>query len=522
MNALFILLTAILIAACTKPSKEEPPSADTLRMKIATEPPTLDWQRADDVVSDLILENVMEGLVRYDFSGGGIVPKLVPALATSWKWLVPGLRLQVDLRRDAKWSDGVPFTAQQVVDAWRRTLTKENAAPYVRFLASIKNASAFYDGKAGWEKVGVKSPDPYRIVIELEKPMMYFPLLLAHFSTYPIRLDIIEKFPQSWTEPAHAVYLGPFRIKTWQHEKQLELERNPAYHSPKPGVQHVLIYVINEWVTASNLFKTGKLDFADGVASTEVAALEKTPEFHTVPRLAASYLAFNVTKPPVDRPEVRKAIGLAINRDEVLGILAGGRTPLRAVPPHGLLENSEVAAEFDPEAARALLGKAGYSTEHPLKLTYIFANNEDARRVAENIQGQLKRNLGVDVEVMAQEFKQLINTFKTDPPPIFPFGWVADYPDPSVHFGLFTSASANNYTRWKNARYDQLVALGNSATTSNQRRDRYREAQDLILRQERVLIPLFNGVVQYLQSPRVEGLFVNPRGLVELNGVRVL
>src|SRR4051794_9967605 len=99
--------------------------------------------------------------------------------------------LKFTLRQGVVWTDGQPFTAQNVVDGWRRLLARETAAMYAYFLFPLKNGQAFNQGKVPWEQVGVKITAPDVVEVDLEKPMAFFPILLTHASTFPIRKDIV-------------------------------------------------------------------------------------------------------------------------------------------------------------------------------------------------------------------------------------------------------------------------------------------------------------------------------------------
>lgn len=522
-----LLLTffcALPLLSCTKKSGrgagvESLKSDETLRVRVSGEPPSLDWQQADDIPSVFILENLMEGLLRYDFSEPGN-PKVAPGLASEWKVSKDGRKYEFKLRPGVKWSDGVPFVAHHAIDAWKRTLTKETAAPYSRFMFLIKNGRCFFDGKCPWEKVGIREVSESEIHIELENPVSYFPFLVAHFSSHPIRLDLIEKNPSHWTDPGKLVTIGPFVLKAWEHDKLMVLERNPNYYVAYPkGVKNVLIYMVEEWVTAYNLYKNHTIDFADGIPATEVRALESNPEFMRIPRLASSYFGFNLSKPPTDNLNLRRAIAHSINREEILSLIQGGRKLLNSLVPEGLPQPGQIDLEFNPEKGREFLRKSGLKL--PIKLDYRFGSSEDNRRIAENIQSQLKKNLGIEVNLLGQEFKTYVKNQRTDPTHIFPQGWAADYPDASVFFGLFVSDSLVNTPRFHNKNYDSLVLKGHAAPTIAERNRYYLEAQKLLTDKEMAIFPTYTNVIQYLVSPRVRGLAVNPRGLIDFRPIEI-
>lgn len=487
--------------------------SETLRVNITSEPPTLDWNKATDTTSSHIINNIMEGLVGYDIEDREL--RLVPQLATEWVASEKARVWTFKIRPGVKWTDGVGFEPQQVVDSWRRLLAKETASEYAYFLFAIKNARAFNEGKVPWEQVGVSiakpASGPSEIKVELEKSMGYFPHLLAHASTYPIRLDLIAKYGEKWTEAGNMVGLGPFQLKAWRHDKEVLLERNETYFGSKPAIRFIHAQMIQEQATALNLFEAGKLDAVDGIPSTELKNAKKKKEFRSIGVLQSYYYGINTAKPPMNNPLVRRAIAQAIDRQKIVQVLAGGQTPMTGWVPSGMFGYStDVGLEFNVEKAKADLLKAGFSEKKPLpKIEIQFNISEDHQRIAELVQSQLKENLGITVELKSQEWKTFLSTLKTDPPTLFRFGWLADYPDPDNFMNLMTSYSDNNRTRWSDARYDKLIEQAATETNQEVRRDLYRKAGKIMLEEAVPVIPLFSSTAHLFVADRVERFPVN-------------
>ncbi len=516
LSYFFLLCLFISFSSCTKKTpggieveipgqgKVSLSPKETLRVNLETEPPTLDWNKSTDTVSSQILVNVMEGLVEYDIYDPKMA--LIPALASKWESSDNSKKWKFTLRQDVKWTDGVPFTAQHLVDSWKRLLDPATASDYAYFLFVIKNAQAFNQGKIkDFKEVGVKITAPNIIEVELEKSVSYFPHLTAHASTYPIRLDVIEKFGNTWTAPDHIQTLGAFTLKNWQHDKMVLMERNENYYGVKPMLKYVVGYIIHEVGTAIDMFDAGNLDGEDRIPSGEVKVLAKRPQYHVMPSLLTQYYGINVTRPPMDNPLVRQAISYAIDRKQVTSVLAGGQVPLTSWIPDGVFGYDEkIGIHFDPVKAKELLKKAGYSETKPVpKIEIEFNTNEDLQRVAENIQAQLKTNLGLNIEVKNQEWKSFLNELKTDAPQIYRFGWMGDYPDPDNFMNLMTSYSDNNHTKWKNKDYDHLVETAAGEGDPTKRKALYDEAQKILVEKDVCVLPLYIGVSQYMIADRV-------------------
>lgn len=523
LRLLALTALSLTLTFCTKKSGQLEYGLnikDTIRINLSTEPPTLDWNKATDTTSALVLDNIMDGLVAYNYND----PELgtIPALASEWKASKDAKTWTFTLRKDVKWTDGTPFAAQQVVDGWERLLNPATASQYAYFLFSLKNAKAYNEGKIkDFSKVGVKINDQGQLVVELNQAESYFPYLLTHESTYPVRKDLIQKYGDSWTDPTHIQTLGAYKLKTWDHDKAIVLVRNDGYYGEKAKIKNVIGYMINDYSTALNLFESGRLDFQSSVPYNEIPSLKKNPGFRQTGILGIYYYGFNTRKPPMDNIKVRKAIVHAIDRKQITDLLAAGMAPLSSWIPEGMFGyKADIGLKFDPELARKLLDEAGYKDRSKFpKLTLGFNSNDNHQRIAENVQAQLKKNLGIRVELQNEEWKVFLSDLQTNPPSIFRMGWQADYPDPDNFMNLMTSYSDNNYTGWKSKKYDHLIEEGASRLDKEKRRELYDRAQKLLTETDVPVFPIYSMVAHILISKRLQNFPVNSMGKFPLKGV---
>ncbi len=531
------LLSLVLFSACTKKNRDLEvdliptngvalktalKSAETLKINLSTEPPSLDWNKSIDTTSAIIHDNVMEGLVAYDIHDKEL--GLLPGLALKWEPSESAQKWKLTLRPGVKWSDGAEFTAQQVLDGWQRLLERATASEYAYFLFDLKNARAFNEGKIkDFNEVGVKVTAPNEITVELEKPMSYFPYLLTHSSTFPIRLDLIKKYGDKWTEAGHHVSLGPYRLAAWQHDKMIVMERNDHYYGEKPLIKYVVAYMIQEQSTAGSLFDASKIDVLIGLPSTEIRKLKTRKGFRETGTLTSYFYAINTHKPPMDNVLVRRAISQAIDRQQIVQILAGGQIPLTSFVPAGMFGyEADRGLTFNVEKAKEDLSKAGFKDPATFpKIELKFNTNEDHQKVAENVQAQLKKNLGINVELKNEEWKVFLANQKTDPSHLFRSGWAADYPDPDNFMTLMMTGSDNNHTFWQSAKFDDIVKKAASVVEKEERRKLYSEAQKILVEDEVPVIPLYTGVTHYLINERVEDFPVNALGKYLFKGVRL-
>ncbi len=503
-----LLLTSILLTtvSCTKKKQGDYnlDVAETLRINLTSEPPSLDWNKATDTTSAMITDNLMEGLVEYNYNDPDL--GLVPLLAEKYAPENNGQKWVFEIRKGIKWTDGVELTAKHFVDGWERLLNPKTASEYAYFLYSLKNAKEYNEGKVkNFAEVGIHAEGDYKLVVELNGPQSYFPYLLTHHSTYPIRKEVVEKFGDRWTEPGNIVTLGPYILKVWDHDKAIVLTRNDIYFGEKAKIKNVIGYMITEISTAINLFDKGNLDAQTQLPSTELSILKKRPEYLESSILSMYYYGFNTKRPPMDNSLVRQAISHAIDRKEVTQMLAGGEVPLTSwVPPGMFGYEPSLGSNFDPKEAAELLDKAGYKdrTKFP-KINLSFNTNENHQRIAENIQAQLKKNLGISVELQNEEWKVYLNNLKVNPAHIYRMGWLADYPDPDNFMNLMYSYSENNRTKWGNKEFDAIVLQAASELDKGKRKELYSKAQKILTELDVPVVPMFSSVSHSLIAKRV-------------------
>jgi len=514
-----LCLSFIAIFYLRGKDQEATPPQSVFRMNLTSEPPTLDWSLATDNVSIRVIDNLMEGLSAYDEA---LRPQ--PAIAARWEVSDNGRVYTFYLRDDVFWSDGKPVTAHDFEYAWKRLLNPQTASEYAYFLYDIQNAAEYNAGQIkDAERVGVQALDERTLRVDLKKQAVYFPSITTFTATFPQRQDLIERYGERWTEPEHLVTCGPFRLEEWRHEYRLKLVANEAYYGGRPDLDQVVFYVVSEETTALTLYETGDLDRVN-LPPIAIPQYRSHPDYVRAPFLRGYYYGFNLNKAPFDNVRVRQAFSMAINREEIPKILKGGEIPAASWIPKGMFaHNADIGLPFDPEQARRLLAEVGYKDGVGLPpITLAFNTDPTNRLIAEHIQSQWKKNLGVTVLLDNMEWKVYLQRLKEETPQIFRLGWGADYPDPDNFMNLFTSTSGNNYTRWGNSEYDRLISDAASEGDAAKRLVLYNAAQRILTETDAPIMPLFFAAQNLLISPSIEGLEVNAMDLLHLKKVRRL
>jgi oligopeptide transport system substrate-binding protein len=492
----------------------------TFRVNLSTEPPSLDWSLATDHVSFNVIANLMVGLTEFDKN-----LKPAPVIAKSWDVLDGGKRIVFHLRDDVTWSDGKKVVAGDFEYSWKRLLDPKTASEYAYSLFDIVDAEEFHQGKAEESAVGVQAVDDTTLQVRLKHPASYFLPLTTFEITYPQRRDVIEKHGTKWTEPENIVTNGPFLLTSWKHENEIQLKANPHFFLGKPAIERVEMLMVNEMTTALAMYEQGQIDFLDkdSIPVLEKPRLAKLPGFQYVPQLRGEYYAFAVDRKPFNDVRVRKAFAMAIDRNVFPKVLRGGELPMTSwIPPGMLAHNPKIGLVYNPPEARRLLREAGYPDGKGFpSVTLIYNTKDDNKKVAEAVQGMWQRNLSVLVRLENQEWKVYLKRLLTDPSPVFRAGWGADYPDPDNFIKLFASYSPQNYSRWKNSRYDQLLDQAGRELDERKRVRLYDEAQRILCEQDVPIVPLYAVTESTLLNPRYTGVEYNSMGRMLLTHVRL-
>lgn len=526
LRSLSILMIAAIglfaLSGCDASVSHNHPDERVFRMNLGTEPPDLDPPKISDLTSYTVIQNVMRGLTYYDQS---LKPQ--PAVAERWERSADGLRYTFHLRKNARWSDGNPVTAQQFIDGWQRALSPETAADYAFFLFELKNGKAYFEKKiTDFSKVGVRAVGDKILVVDLERPTPFFLDLMAAPIALPVRKDLVEKYGERYVEAAHFVGDGPYVLKQWVHDDHIRLEPNRYYWGHKPDVDAVEMVMVNDTNTSTVMYENNELDFIEtttSIASFDVRRLSKSPDAHTNQIHRINYFGFNIDKPPFNDVRVRKAFAMALDRRYFPKLLQSGQTPIASWISKGLVGyNPDMGLPYDPKEARRLLAEAGYPNGKGFpKVSLAYRTLYDIQKECEIVQYLWKKNLGVDVKLQNMEWKVYISQLRQDPPNIFLMGWFVDYPDADSYMSMMLSDSGNNYTRWKSKRYDELVAKAVVTLDPKERQKLYDKAQTILLMKDVAMIPSFQVEKTWLVKPWVKGMQINALNLITLDQISV-
>nr|WP_213168598.1 oligopeptide ABC transporter substrate-binding protein OppA [Citrobacter freundii] len=510
------ILTALVAGnvatAAVVPAGVQLAEKQTLVRNNGSEVQSLDPHKIEGVPESNINRDLFEGLLISDVDG-----KPSPGVAEKWEnkdfkvWTF-------HLRKDAKWSDGTPVTAQDFEYSWQRLANPNTASPYASYLqyGHIVNIDDIIAGKKPITDLGVKALDDHTFEVTLSEPVPYFYKLLVHSSVSPVPRAAVEKFGEKWTQPANIITNGAYKLKDWVVNERIVLERNTNYwDNAKTVINQVTYLPISSEVTDVNRYRSGEIDMTYNNMPIELFQKLKKEipnEVHVDPYLCTYYYEINNQKAPFNDVRVRTALKLALDRDIIVNKVKNqGDLPAYSfTPPYTdgakLVEPEwfKWSQEKRNEEAKKLLAEAGYTAEKPLTFDLLYNTSDLHKKLAIAAASIWKKNLGANVKLENQEWKTFLDTRHQGNYDVSRAGWCADYNEPTSFLNMVLSDSSNNTVHYKSPAFDKLIADTLKVTDEAQRSELYSKAEQQ-LDKDSAIVPVYYYVNARLVKPWVGG-----------------
>jgi oligopeptide transport system substrate-binding protein len=511
----------IVIQAQDKPRDSNPVGKQELRLAGTTlDPSPLDPAFARDVNSAFMTRQVFRGLMRFDEN---LEP--VPELAQQVEISPDGLLYRFQLKEDAKFADGTPITAEDVVFSFTRALDTKAAAALgtalagPSYLSDIVGADALIRGETS-ELSGIKAVDARTVEIRLNAPRATFLMKMASAPGAIVDPRDVASGGEWWRDPNAS---GPFVVESWTPDEELRLAANKNYIGGEPDLKRVIFRLGPSAANPFNLYQADEID----VSPVPIYAIDRIsdpdspllPELQVSPILSTEYIAFRNDVAPLDDPQIRKAIQLAFPRWKVADVMLDGRQ----TAAHGLIPPETLGRDWPASApsenldeARAAIAASTYGSADKVPPIRIYGASPFG---AEALRDVLEKDLGLDVEVLEVHWPEFNQRLTQKTFPAYELQWVADFPDPETFlWNLFDSASPDNYSDYNNPAYDALLDQASATLDVDQRADLYAQAESLLIA-DNVIMPLAHDVSYTLTKPGVHGLNVTPLGILYLESV---
>lgn len=467
-------------------------AAPVFRFHLSNEPSSLDPQKQKSSASSYLLGNLHRNIFFYDNQKG-----LTPELGE--KCIQKKNTLTCTLKKNLKWSDGTPLTAQDFLRTYKKLLSPETAAPRADILFKISKAKEFYNNKANFEDVGITAPDNRTLRFQFSEPDPEFQYHLASFILAPSKEDL-------------SIGTGPYRLGQWKKGEKITLEPNKNYVSFLANSPLVEVLFIEEDSVALQLYEKNQLSFLRRLPTLFIPSFKDRKDFYWIPTLRFDYLGFGPALSSAE--EVRQSLTYSLNYSELKKIFsAEGLPPGCAGLPEAWFPDKVPCFEFDLKKVKKDLKTSG------LKLMFSNLGGEDHKRATEWMQNQWRKNAGLQVELEGKENKIFLSQLKNQAPPIFRKGIGLDRPTCLAALESFGLDHPENFIQLKDPQFAQI--LKNLATTTDpqaQKKHCLEGVQYLMF--HHLIIPL--GPIQFaiLAKPDFQGWKLNQMNQLDLSALR--
>ncbi len=441
--------------------------------------------------------------------------QIVGDLAEDWVISPDGSVYTFTLRSGLTFQDGSPLSAADVKYSWERAADPANDSPTAStYLGDILGFKERLKGEAD-EVKGIVVIDERTLQVTLESPVQYFLSKLAYVTSYVVQQKAVEADPKEWM--MHPVASGPYSLKELSADEYITFERNEQYYDP-PKLRFIAFKTDTPGTNIS-YYQTGDADvtYPSMTDIKEIQAADNPlhDQLLTDIGMSTNFIMLNNSMPPMDDPNVRLALTLAIDKDKMVEQFLNNLYPRAdAILPPGMPGFSEFEPQkFDPTAAREALKASAYANNMPELTMNVHGYAGDTDPYADALIQMWKENLGIKVKVEFLDPQEFTAAAHQDHGHIVLYGWSADYPDPANYLDvLFHSASDMNVSGYTNPQVDALLEKARTEPDPAARLGLYHQAETLLL-DDHAAIPIYNSMAYTLVNPRVQGYKITHFGV---------
>jgi len=407
--------------------------------------------------------------------------------AESWQAAEDGSYWDFLLRKELQFSDGTPVTAHDWIYTMQYSLSHNYDFGWYYF--DIKNAQKVLAGEAKPEELGMEAIDDFTLRVHTESPVAYLPAVFGWFQV--AKKGIWEDAGENWAlDPARYVSSGPFTLTEFNRDISHKWELNTNYKGTRmPYFTEIreeslptglAAYIAGD-ITGYSVGATTPPAERQMIEANPVLSAEMSKGIAT----STDYMGFNTTGKfaGLDNPDVRLALCKAIDKDTLVQeIFQGFSYTGWGLIPTGFPNNQDETLKaldpnvYDPEAARALLAKAGYASgaDFPVYEMWIRQPTDITLAFCEAIQARWMENLGIKVELRPSDFQSFTSNLKENAP-IYFVGYAMDYLDPATFMNVWRSTGRHPHS---DPSWDEFYTAANSILDDPDKRfEQLREAE---------------------------------------------
>ncbi|MBA7623071.1 Periplasmic oligopeptide-binding protein [subsurface metagenome] len=513
-----LLVLYLPIGCQPAPEVEVTPTEENTLNLYGIDPWTLDPAVSGEMTSHEYIMQLFSGLVCLD---DNLEP--APDIAQEWQVSDDGRTYTFYLRHDVKFHNDREVKAEDFKYSWERACNPDTRSLTAdTYLGDIVGVREVLAGKTK-EISGVRVIDDYALEVTIDAPKSYFLSKLTYPTAFVVDRANVESGGEWWRQPNGT---GPFKLRQWDEESLLVLEKNDLYYGKLAKVNFVTFQLWGG--VPMNMYETGKID----VTSVYIDYIDKVTdkagpfykELQVVPELSFHYIGFNFSKPPFDDVNIRHAFSLAIDKDKLASLVFKDMVqPADGILPPGMPGfNKDLSGlNYDVNKAKELIKASQYGdvSELPPIIITTMGWGGLISQGLEAIISEWRQNLGVEVKVRQLEPQRFLYHLRQEKDEMFYMGWIADYPHPQDFLDvLFHTDTDNNYGEYSNPEIDALLEMAGVEPDSNLSLALYQQAEQKLV-EDAACLPLWFGKNHILVKSYVKGYNLSPQGLVMLNSV---
>jgi oligopeptide transport system substrate-binding protein len=361
---------------------------------------------------------------------------------------------------------------------------------------------------------------------------------MAHQAYFPIPQKAVDQFADKWTDPANIITNGAYTLEQWDHGSYVRLIKNPLWvEADSVQIEAIQGPIIESESTAMSMYEANEIDMMGtpgwGPPLPDMDRVKTDPDLSAqlliAPQLCTYYYGFVNSKPPFDDPQVRKAFAAAIDRQSLIdNLLKGEQRPAHSFAPPGVFgnvaENMDIASwmvqdDYAAQVAQAQewLAAAGYPEGEGIDITLMHNTSEAHAQIAQAVQAMWAEAFPqASVTIENQEWQVYLKTLLPDAPDeekpnVYRLGWCADYPDENNWVNeVFNSKSGQNYAKYFNEEFDNLVRQAASEPDPAVRQDLYTQAETLLIEDDTAIAPIYYYTYVRLYKPWLTNVVISP------------
>lgn len=490
LRGISLVLAAVMLFSLCSCGRVE--SLD-IRVDLTGGVDNLDPQFATDKAARTIIANTFETLLRRGESG-----ELLPAAAESYSISADEKTYTFALRKDARWKNGAPVTAEDFVFAFGRLFSPQVPSPYAEEYLMIENSSQILEGSMEASALGVRARDSYTLEIKLVQPSPIFLERLSNTPASPCNQEFFTSTRARYGLTAdHLLCNGPYYLHRWDNEKSITISANSSYWNSKETICPSVVFYTTRIVTpdeaedpgkaksALELFGEGRSDIYTATA-IEREELERYADNLVEVENRVWQIVFNTQKGILASEKVRQAMVMSLDSSGYRE-----RTPDTYHMADSLLPRNArtqslgkpTLLPWDQDRAKELMreGMEELETDDRSGITIIIPKEAELAQLGGYLQKQLKENLSIYVNMELLPADQYNKRLLGGDFTIAITSAESSDNDPMSILDMLFSNSSSNYGRWASPEYDSLLERALASNSRHQANDYFLKAEQLAI-----------------------------------------